>query len=407
MRKLLSLCLALLITQAAFAQEARTPEEICADAVPAAEPATREFTEPAVVLEPGVDYRAIICTDAGPIYIDLLEGFSPLAVNSFVFLAQNDYYNNTTFHRVIANFMAQGGDPTGTGRGGPGYQFANENTGFLTFDRPGWLAMANAGQDTNGSQFFITTAPYPSLDFGYTIFGEVLEGQENVAGIRLRNPETDPNPGTALNTVVIITDPASVATTYEAPEPATSEEINTVMAELNSQLPPSLTLDEETSGIFTTAEAAASAPEVLQSDLTTLLESNHHEFRAAHHLTNTACDLQTFPYLDIGITLDRFATPEEATAVLQDGLFSEIAIANGYTETTVEGLDYPIFTRAGEQCERTTTEALTFWQRGHFTLIAEVTFPADAPAPAQRWLHDVVGVIYESLFSDALRREIR
>ena len=406
MRKLLSLCLALLLTQAAFAQDAQTPDEICAGA-DTTEPTTREFTAPEQVLEDGVDYRAVICTEEGAIYVDLLEDFSPLAVNSFVFLSQNGYFNNTTFHRVIENFMAQGGDPTGTGTGGPGYQFANENTGFLTFDQPGWLAMANAGQDTNGSQFFITTVPYPSLDFGYTIFGEVLEGQENVANLRLRDPATDPDPGTALNTVVIITDPAAVTTTYEAPAAATSDEINAMMEQLNSELPPALALDAQTSGIFTTADAAAAAPEAQQSDFAALLENNHHEFRAAHHLSNVECDVQTFPYIGIGYTLDRFATPEEAAAVLDDGLLGEIAVANGYTETTVEGRDYPIYTRASDECERATTDALTFWQRGHFLVTAEALFPADAPAPAERWLHDVVGVIYESLFSDALRREIR
>src|SRR5688572_14124487 len=121
-----------------------------------------------------------MCTDAGAIYIDLLEDFAPATVNNFVFLAQNNYYDNTIFHRVLEDFMAQGGDPTGTGSGGPGYQFRDEFAPFLTFDRPYLLAMANAGAGTNGSQFFITTAETPHLDFRHTIFGDVLEGQENV-----------------------------------------------------------------------------------------------------------------------------------------------------------------------------------------------------------------------------------
>ena len=112
------------------------------------------------------------------------------------FFREQGYYNNTTFHRVIQDFMAQGGDPTATGTGGPGYSFDDEFVGFLNFDRPGWLAMANSGANTNGSQFFITTVPYPSLNYNYTIFGEVLEGQENVANIRLRDPDTATEPGT-------------------------------------------------------------------------------------------------------------------------------------------------------------------------------------------------------------------
>ena len=211
------------------AQEAQTPEEICAASVPAADPATRTFAAPEDVLQPGVDYRAIFCTGAGPVYVDLFEDYTPITVNNFVFLAQQGYYNNTTFHRVIADFMAQGGDPLGTGTGGPGYSFQDEPVGFLYFDRPGWLAMANAGANTNGSQFFITTAPADHLDFQHTIFGEVLEGQDNVEAIQLRDPETATEPGTSLDTVVIVEDPASVKTTYENPPSATEDEVATAI----------------------------------------------------------------------------------------------------------------------------------------------------------------------------------
>src|SRR5690606_7480411 len=130
---------------------------------------------------------------------------------SFVFLSQNGYYNNTTFHRVIQDFMAQGGDPTAQGAGGPGYRFPDEFVGFLNFDRPGLLAMANTGQPvTNGSQFFITTSLPDYLNFRHTIFGEVLEGQDVVENIALRDPETATEPGTSLDTVVIVTDPQLV-----------------------------------------------------------------------------------------------------------------------------------------------------------------------------------------------------
>ncbi len=103
---------------------------------------------------------------------------APLTVNNFVFLANEGFYDGTTFHRVIQEFMAQGGDPTGTGGGGPGYWFADETGNGLVFDRPGLLAMANAGPNTNGSQFFITFAPMPHLDGAHTIFGELVAGED-------------------------------------------------------------------------------------------------------------------------------------------------------------------------------------------------------------------------------------
>lgn len=411
MKRILLTCATLLLAQAVFipfaqAQDAQTPEAICA-AAPTDEPATREFTEPAQVLEPGVDYRAILCTGAGPVYVDLLEDYAPLAVNSFVFLSEQGYFNNTTFHRVLENFMAQGGDPTATGRGGPGYEFNNEAVGFLNFDVPGWLAMANAGANTNGSQFFITTVPYPSLDYSYTIFGEVLEGQENVNNIRLRDPDAATEPGEALNTVVIIEDPATVETTYEAPAAATQEEIQAVIDEVNANVPAELAVDAESSGIFTSEQTAESAPESLRSDFTAFLETYHHEFRVAHNISNAVCDLEIVPYLGIGYTLDRFETPEDAAAALEDGFIAELALANGYTETTIEGLDYPIYSRPANVCNITTTDAFTVWQRGHYVATARALFPSDSPASADRWLRDLVGVLYEGIFSDPLRRELR
>ena len=136
---------------------------------------------------------ATIKTSLGNITIQLFEKQSPVTVKNFVGLARGTklwtdpktgtpthrpLYSGTIFHRVIPQFMIQGGDPLGNGTGNPGYKFNNENSPDLTFDRPGRVAMANAGPNTNGSQFFITVAPYPSLNGGYTIFGQVLEGQE-------------------------------------------------------------------------------------------------------------------------------------------------------------------------------------------------------------------------------------
>ncbi|HLU08460.1 MAG TPA: peptidylprolyl isomerase, partial [Oceanobacillus sp.] len=260
-------CVALALSASfVLAQEMQTQEALCDAAVPAPEPETRSFTAPDEVLEEGVDYRAIFCTEVGPIYIDLFEEFTPLTVNSFVFLAQQGYYNNTTFHRVIEEFMAQGGDPTGTGSGGPGYQFGDEFVGFLHFDRPGWLAMANAGPGTNGSQFFITTVPTPHLNNRHTIFGEVLDGQENVEAIRLRDPQTDSEPGTVLQTVIIVTDPSSVESSYEPPLPATEEQMQADLDNIAGQVPPPLAVDNDATGIFTAEEVVASALEAAQED---------------------------------------------------------------------------------------------------------------------------------------------
>lgn len=149
----------------------------------------RQFTEcPPMMIDPTREYIATIQTIKGNIVVKLLADKAPLAVNNFIFLATQGWYDNVTFHRVLQDFMAQAGDPTGTGFGGPGYAFQNEDSGLL-FDREGLLAMANAGPDSNGSQFFITTAPAEYLNGGYTIFGEVLEGMDVVKSLTLRNPE--------------------------------------------------------------------------------------------------------------------------------------------------------------------------------------------------------------------------
>jgi len=182
-----------------------TPAAICEENTPAPEPTTRQYTGPENVLEEGVDYYALLCTGSGPIVIDLYETLTPVTVNNFVFLANRGYYNNTMFHRVIQNFMAQGGDPTGTGMGGPGYTFQDEFVSDLRFNRPGLLAMANSGRNTNGSQFFLTTGVADWLDGMHTIFGEVISGYDQVLLIRYRDPQTDPQPGTSLDTVLIIT----------------------------------------------------------------------------------------------------------------------------------------------------------------------------------------------------------
>ena len=150
----------------------------------------RSFEAADEVLKPGIDYQAVIVTDKGPLRIDLFESEAPVTVNNFVFLALNHYYDGVVFHRVLEDFMAQTGDPTGTGTGGPGYQFANETSPDVKHDKRGVVSMANAGPDTNGSQFFITFGPTPQLDGGYNVFGQVVEGDAVLDDITRIDPQT-------------------------------------------------------------------------------------------------------------------------------------------------------------------------------------------------------------------------
>jgi len=160
---------------------------------------------PEMALDPNKKYKAAVKMENGKSFtIALHADKAPVTVNSFVFLAREGFFDGVTFHRVLDGFMAQGGDPTGTGAGGPGYQFDNEDSD-LVFDKPGVVAMANAGRDTNGSQFFITFGATPHLNGGYTIFGQVVEGMETVNTITLRDPSRRPDaPGDAMESVTII-----------------------------------------------------------------------------------------------------------------------------------------------------------------------------------------------------------
>ena len=178
-------------TEAATAPAAtNTPSAPAATAAPTATLAstsrgiTREYSSPpAMALDPESDYVADFRTNQGNFRVRLFSGQTPITVNNFIFLAQNNFYDGLVFHRVIDGFMIQGGDPTGTGAGGPGYEFQDEIVPGLVFDAPGKLAMANAGPGTNGSQFFITVAATGWLNGNHTIFGEVVEGQSVVTAI--------------------------------------------------------------------------------------------------------------------------------------------------------------------------------------------------------------------------------
>lgn len=175
---------------------------------PGALPTTYTFSAPPpMTIDPARRYEATILTPRGEIVIELLPEIAPQTVNNFVFLARNNFYNGLTWHRVLPNFMAQGGDPLGDGTGGPGYSIPAEFTDKLAFDQPGIVAMArSADPDSAGSQFFITTGPADWLNGQYTIFGRVIEGQEIVDGIPLRDPENPADrarPGETILGIII------------------------------------------------------------------------------------------------------------------------------------------------------------------------------------------------------------
>jgi cyclophilin family peptidyl-prolyl cis-trans isomerase len=175
---------------------------------------------PEMQIDPARSYTATLETEKGDIVVELFATNAPNTVNNFVFLARAGFYDNTTFHRVIPGFMAQAGDPTGTGRGGPGYRFADEFHPDLKHDRPGILSMANAGPGTNGSQFFITYVPTPWLDAYddrgrlrdcrrpdvscHAVFGQVIQGMDVLKTLAPRDPAKATTPGDLLKTIRIV-----------------------------------------------------------------------------------------------------------------------------------------------------------------------------------------------------------
>ncbi|NLS79621.1 MAG: peptidylprolyl isomerase [Chloroflexi bacterium] len=157
-----------------------------------------------MALDAAKQYYATIKTEIGDIKIQLYADKAPKTVNNFVFLARQGYYDNTTFHRVIAGFMAQAGDPTGTGTGGPGYTFEDEFSPDLKHDGPGIVSMANRGANTNGSQFFITYSAQEQLDGAHAVFGKVVEGMEVAESLTVRQPDdANPAPATKILTITI------------------------------------------------------------------------------------------------------------------------------------------------------------------------------------------------------------
>jgi len=161
-------------------------------------------TPPKMEIDPKKEYTAIFKTEKGDITVKLYADKTPNTVNNFVFLARQGFYDGTIFHRVISDFMAQGGDPTGTGMGGPGYRFADEFHPSLKHDKPGVLSMANAGPNTNGSQFFITHVPTPWLDKKHSVFGQVSDGMKVLLSISPRDPSERDVPAVKIISVAIV-----------------------------------------------------------------------------------------------------------------------------------------------------------------------------------------------------------
>lgn len=158
---------------------------------------------PEMLIEPSSDYTAAIETDKGTIVAKLYSQRAPRTVNNFVFLAREGFYDGVIFHRVIDDFMAQTGDPTGTGRGGPGYSFEDEIHPELRHDGPGVLSMANAGPNTNGSQFFITHQATPWLDDKHAVFGHVTGGMDVLNSIPARDPSNPSADAVVIHSITI------------------------------------------------------------------------------------------------------------------------------------------------------------------------------------------------------------
>ncbi len=185
-------------TQEEVVEEALTLPEGFSISASLSDEQLQVFEQADYVLEPDTDYKAIIKTNRGTMIAELFEEGAPNTVNNFVFLAKHKYFDGIIFHRVLEDFMAQTGDPTGTGRGGPGYSFEDEFNDELNHSRPGMLSMANSGANTNGSQFFITFAETPWLDGRHAVFGEIIEGAE-ILDMLTRIDPSNPNPSAIVN----------------------------------------------------------------------------------------------------------------------------------------------------------------------------------------------------------------
>ncbi len=405
LRYTIMLTLLTLVWMTVSAQEAQTPQAIC-DSAEVSDLSEQSYSAPDSVLEDGVDYRAVICTEAGAVYLDLYEDLTPITVNNFVFLAQNNYYDSTTFHRVLENFMAQAGDPTGTGAGGPGYQFIDEPVGYLTFDRVGLLAMANAGPGTNGSQFFITTAETPWLDFNHTIFGEVLTGYENVLALRLRDPQTNPDfEGASLNTVVIITAPSTVDAEIPETTLATQADVEVALSNMDSQLLTVLAKDSERSGLFSTDELVDSAPSAIAEDLAPFLTENNHQYRFVTRYQNADCSQEIF-FGFFQVTLDNFDTADDADNALADDFPASLAEANGFSYDA----DSDVYAKPVDYCDGSSaTHVMRLYTHGRFlvTLEGSVADSVLSQVPVNTIIVEGFQRLLDQFMAPVFRPEIR
>ena len=404
-RCVLSLSLLMLVIQFAAAQDGQSPQALC-DAADPAELTMMQFQAPEDALEAGLDYRAIFCTSAGAIYVDLYESLTPITVNSFVFLAREGYYDSTSFHRVIPGFMAQGGDPTATGRGGPGYQFGDEPIGFLTFDRPGLLAMANAGPGTNGGQFFITTAPTPHLNYRHTIFGDVLLGQSNVEAIRERDPATATDAGETLRTVLIISDPSVVDNSQVVMlERASEQEVVDAFERFSGSLPAVIAPIAEESGIFSAMDIAGTTPDDLREAFDMYAEAYGHQYRYSMQLANPDCDASVF-FSRLGFTVDVFESANAAASALEDNLTRRLLEQRGFQHDGFSGANYA---KAAPTCDGAAgSHVMSLYTRGRFLVTIETVVPNAVldQAPASTLLINLAQQI-EGALADIFRGEIR
>jgi len=404
LRPVIALLILVALSASAMAQDLPTPQDLCAAAEPA--PLTMmQFAEAERAIEPSVDYRAIFCTSAGAIYVDLYEELTPITVNNFVFLAGQGYYDSSTFHRVIPDFMAQGGDPTGTGRGGPGYQFKDEPVGFLTFDRPGLLAMANAGPGTNGSQFFITTAPTPHLNYKHTIFGDVLVGQDIVEAIRERDPSTASDAGETLNTVLIIEEPAQVESAEATLADASAEDVGAAFKAFTDGLPPTLPLDAERSGYFSTEDLAATVAEPLQEGFGTFAAEQGHQYRQRMQIINKDCAESVF-FSSLGYWVDVFADAAAARAAAEDAFMLQWLESYGYERADSAP---NVYRAEAETCAGNAgAHLLALYPRGRFLATLDVLVGDEilGQAPSAALLQNLALQI-EGAFASIYRPEIR
>lgn len=400
---LVVLSVLLMFTIPIVAQETMTPEEICNAATPADDPDTREFEAAEDVLEPGLDYHAIFCTEAGAVYVDLFETLTPITVNNLVFLAENDFYNNITFHRVLEDFMAQGGDPTGTGTGGPGYRFQDEFVAFLTFDRPGLLAMANAGENTNGSQFFLTTSMPDYLNFRHTIFGEVIYGQDTVENLPLRDPESAQEPGPELDTVIIITEPETVDVELEAVDAYSQDQYQ----ELLDQFPDDIGLEGITKNVdesMIVDTEAVDGPEGTAE----FLSDHNHQYSVKSMYSNADCSFDPVALQSFGYTIHVFETVADAQAAIDDPFFLTLVTDDHVSEPSEsEFYGLPVYSWGETLCDESEgTHASIFRQIGRVITVTESVFPPAAPVTAEGWLDQITVQLYEPAFAAALRQEL-